>query len=161
MEGTVRRGTLGDVHALVQLHGACAPATLEACFLSPAPVMSAEVATELLLPADGFSLVAEQSGALAGLISVAPTRSGSADVRLLVADAWQRRGIGSALLHSAVREAAQVGLDELHFKVHPTNTAVYPMISAAGLRARVSTRGGVTFVDIPLRMPARGRSTGA
>jgi GNAT superfamily N-acetyltransferase len=159
MEGTVRRGALGDVHALIQMHDHCTPETIQACFLAPVPVMSAELATELLLPAGGFSLVAERSGALGGLITVAPAARGSAGVGLLVADSWQRAGIGTGLLHGAVREATQVGFDELHFKVHPSNSAVYPMISAAGLRARVSTREGITFVDIPLRTPARGRST--
>jgi GNAT superfamily N-acetyltransferase len=155
----VRRGTLGDARALIAMHRECAPETLEARFLTPMPNLTAEQAVELLQPVDGFSLVADASGTLAGLITVAPGADRIAAVGLLVSDAWHGRGIGTALLHAAVREATAAGIAELHFTVHPTNTAVYPMINAAGLRARVSTREGITSVDIPLHTPSPSSST--
>src|SRR5215217_4019995 len=104
MAVSVRPGVLSDVRGLITLHAACSPAAVQARFLAPLPVLTAEQAAELLLPDGGFSLVVDAETSLAAIITVAPESGGTAAVGLLVGDEWQRKGIGTALLIAAVRE---------------------------------------------------------
>jgi GNAT superfamily N-acetyltransferase len=159
MADDVRRGSRADVRDLVRMHAVCSPTTLRRRFLAPMPVMSTGLAAALLEPEGGFSVVAERRGAIAAIITVSPTDdTGVAEVGLLVADEWQRHGLGTSLLNAVVREAGREGFEQLHMVVHPDNTGVLPMISATGLRARVSTRDGVTHVRVPLHVVARTTS---
>jgi GNAT superfamily N-acetyltransferase len=139
------------------MHAQCSPVTVQRRYLSPLPVMTTKLASALLSPRGGFSLVAERRGDLAGVITVAAYDADTddhhpreADVGLLVADSWQRQGIGTALLLAAVRKSPEAGFDELRLTVHPDNKAVLPMLSSAGLRARISLRDGYTQIMLPL-----------
>lgn len=158
MAGGLRRGIAGDVRGLIRMHAECSDTTVRRRFLSPLPTMSSSLALQLLTPPGGFSLVADRGGRLAAVITVAPDQPGSADAEagLLVADAWQRRGIGTALLSMAVREAPRAGFTALHLRVLPDNPAVVAMIAAAGLRARVSSHDGVTQIVVPLAPSSPG-----
>jgi GNAT superfamily N-acetyltransferase len=141
---------------MVRMYADCSPTTLRRRFLTATPTLSTRGALDLLTPEGGFSVVAERRDALAAVITVAPAAElGTAEVGLLVADAWQRQGIGTALLVAAAREAGREGFDQLHLTVHPDNRGVLPMVSSAGLRAHVATRDGITHVVVPLRLPAR------
>jgi GNAT superfamily N-acetyltransferase len=163
----IRPGTANDVRALIRMHEQCSQRTVTRRYLSPLPVLGSRLATRLLLPRDGFSLVDERDGELVAVTTVAPycdprprltsTRSAGgpvanrADVGLLVADEFQGQGIGTALLLAAAREAARRDFAELVLTVHPDNPAVLPMVHATGLRARIGTRDGLTQIAITLR----------
>lgn len=63
----------------------------------------------------------------------------SADVTTLAVDpAWRRRGIGSALLHGALTEAARRGAARVLLEVAVTNGAALTLYAAAGF-----TRAGL------------------
>jgi GNAT superfamily N-acetyltransferase len=47
--------------------------------------------------------------------------AGAAEVGVVVADAWQKQGVGRALLTSALAEAARSGLTDVRLHVHPEN----------------------------------------
>src|SRR4051794_26936025 len=128
MSDGVRRGSVADVRDLVRMHAVCSPTTLHRRFLAPMPVMSPEFAQALLEPEGGFSMVTERRGAIAAIITVAPEdEPRSAQVGLLVADEWQRHGLGTSLLNAVAREAGHEGFEQLHLVVHPDNEGVLPM----------------------------------
>jgi hypothetical protein len=68
-------------------------------YLSPLPVLGSRLATRLLLPPDGFSLVVERDAGLVAVTTVArycdPSVVSRADLGLLVADEFQGQGIGT------------------------------------------------------------------
>jgi GNAT superfamily N-acetyltransferase len=161
MRTDIRVGTQADVRGLVQMHAECSPAAVEQRYLSPMPVLGARCAARLLCPPGGFSLVAERDLRVVGVTTVAPDdddAAGAAEVGQLVSDAYQRQGIGTALLVAAAREAYRRGFTALRLAVSPGNRAVLPMVNAAGLRAKISTSDGLTRVEIPL-VRASSRST--
>jgi len=174
MVRTIRFGNRGDVRDLIRLHDGCSEQSVTRRYLAPMPILRASLATRLLCPADGFSLVSQQDGQLAGIITLAaydargeglqessseaqarPARR--ADVGQLVADAYQRRGLGTTLLLRAAGEASRRGVDELVLTVLPDNPAVLGMVHAAGLRARVGTDDGLTRITLRLVPAARFR----
>jgi RimJ/RimL family protein N-acetyltransferase len=152
MGAAVRTGTLNDVRALVRMHAECSPATIERRYLSPMPVLGPRLAARLLCPPHGFSLVSVREQDIVAITTVAPFDEDptTAEVGQLVADRWQRQGIGTALLLAATREAVRMSFRQLVLTVHPDNRAVLNMVNAAGLRARVTTRDGLTQVLISL-----------
>jgi ribosomal protein S18 acetylase RimI-like enzyme len=155
----IRSGTLNDVRALVRMHAECSPASVERRYMSPMPVLSSRFASRLLCPVGGFSKVAEQDHQMVGIATVAPDvdddTARTAEVGELVVDRFQRQGIGTTLLAAAARDASTRGFTALLLSVHPDNRAVIPMVNAAGLRARVNTRDGLTRVAIPLAAARR------
>jgi GNAT superfamily N-acetyltransferase len=156
----IRVGTQADVRGLVRLHAECSAAAVEQRYLSPMPVPGARFAAKLLCPPGGFSLVAARDHRIVGVTTVAPDdddSAGAAEAGQLVADAYQRQGIGTALLVAAAREAYRRGFTALRLAVSSRNRAVLPMVNAAGLRARISTSDGLTRVEIPL-VPVGRRS---
>ena len=150
----IRPGTANDVRALIRMHEQCSQRTVSRRYLSPLPVLGSRLATRLLLPPDGFSLVVERDRGLAGVTTVTrycdPGVVSRTDLGLLVADEFQGQGIGTALLLAAAREAVRRDFAELVLTVHPDNPAVLPMVHATGLRARVGTRDGLTHIAITL-----------
>ncbi|WP_410565213.1 GNAT family N-acetyltransferase [Amycolatopsis sp. cmx-4-61] len=87
------------VAALVE---ACSPDSLRRRFLMGGPARPAEVFQRyqrflLAGPPDGVALLALCGGVPVGLLNFVSETPGQAEIGVLVADAWQRRGIGSAL----------------------------------------------------------------
>ncbi len=74
---------------------------------------------------DAALLVAEEEGALAGRLSISrdphPSSAHVADVGLMVAALYRRRGIGTALLVAAEEWARSVGVTKLELHVFPHN----------------------------------------
>jgi acetyltransferase len=61
-----------------------------------------------------------------------PGRPGVAEVAIAVADEWQRRGIGRALLLAAVEWAARHGIDRLEASLLWGNSAMLGLIRSIG-----------------------------
>ena len=155
--GTVpelRRGTLADTDALVALHGRCSAATLYRRFHAPVVRLTPRMARALLEPPGGASLLLTVDGEVvaAGMFSPDPTAEEptTAEVGLLVEDAWQRRGHGARLLRGLAEEAAGAGFEALTCLALPENDAVLRTVDRAGLRARTSYADGVVQHRVPL-----------
>jgi L-amino acid N-acyltransferase YncA len=74
-----------------------------------------------------------------------------ADLSIVVADPWQRRGIGSALVRSLLPRCAEAGVRVLHADVLPSNHAARGLLASlfpTGLAA--SFRDGVIHFEIGL-----------
>ncbi len=85
-----------------------------------------------------------------GHASWAVTPAGAVDVGVVVADAEQGRGVGTALFAAAAERAARAGATSLHLDVHPENRRV-----VASLRRRLgpsafSWEHGLLNVEAPL-----------
>jgi ribosomal protein S18 acetylase RimI-like enzyme len=70
---------------------------------------------------DRRTLVAELGGEIAGLASV--EGAAVAQLGMLVAPAWRRRGVGSALLEASIEAARALGAHKVSLQVWPHNEA--------------------------------------
>jgi len=59
---------------------------------------------------------------------------GRAEMAFMVVDAWQRRGIGSLLMHHLIQIARDVGLQELTADVLPENTGMLKVFEKFGFK---------------------------
>jgi RimJ/RimL family protein N-acetyltransferase len=90
-------------------------------------------------------LVAELDGQIVGRLSIGreshPASEHVADVGLMVAEGYRRRGIGSALMAGAEDWARSVGVRKIELHVFPHNQAALALYDQIGYR-RVGTRHG-------------------
>jgi ribosomal protein S18 acetylase RimI-like enzyme len=77
-------------------------------------------------------LVAEAGGELVGQLDLRLARYGVADLGMLVAEGWRRRGVGSALLAEAIARARAAGAHKLALQVWPHNTAALALYERFG-----------------------------
>ena len=74
-----------------------------------------------------------------------------AEIALVVADAYQREGIGSALCAYLIAAARRQGLAALHAMALAENAAVRRMVARSGAPYTAETRQGMTTIQIDLR----------
>jgi GNAT superfamily N-acetyltransferase len=92
------------------------------------------MAGELISPSGGASLLAVLGSEVVGMATIAPYDGGTFELGVLVEEAWQRRGIGSALVHQAARLARARGADDVVCLARRDDRAALPTIARAGLR---------------------------
>lgn len=94
---------------------------------------------------DAAVLVAEVDGMIAGRLSLArdqhPASRHVADLGLMVATRFRRRGVGTALLEAAVAWAAQHGIAKLELHVFPWNEPAIALYEAFGFEREGLRRG--------------------
>ena len=73
-------------------------------------------------------------------VTPAPPVGGEADLAILVLDAWQRRGIGRALIGALLPAAAAAGVRVLHVDVAPGNGAARGLLGSVLGRDRLTAR---------------------
>ena len=90
-------------------------------------------------------LVAELDGRIVGRLSIGreshPASEHVADVGLMVAEGYRRRGVGRALMEGAEAWARAVGALKMELHVFPHNKAALALYDQIGYR-RVGTRHG-------------------
>jgi [ribosomal protein S18]-alanine N-acetyltransferase len=90
-------------------------------------------------------LVAELNDVIVGRLSIGrdshPASEHVADVGLMVADGYRRRGIGRALMESAEAWARDVGVRKIELHVFPHNEAALALYDTLGYR-QVGLRHG-------------------
>lgn len=80
--------------------------------------------------------------------SVSP--EGVVDVGVLVADAAQRRGVGTALFLLAVDTARAVGADVVHLDVHPENRRLVAALRRRLDGANFTWAHGLLSIEVPV-----------
>jgi RimJ/RimL family protein N-acetyltransferase len=85
---------------------------------------------------DAAVFVAEENGAIVGRLSIArdahPASEHVADLGLMVAREFRRRGIGTALMEEAERWARGLGVRKLELHVFPHNEAAIALYKRLG-----------------------------
>jgi GNAT superfamily N-acetyltransferase len=110
----------------------------------------------------GDVLVATAAGAIIGhAIAVdAPGRAGPTDVGVVVADAWQGLGIGSALVRTLLRRAGERGAVGITMSVLPENHRVLTMVTGHWPAARRTVLTDSVTFRAPLPRRAASRAAG-
>ncbi|MEV7226232.1 GNAT family N-acetyltransferase [Polymorphospora sp. NPDC051019] len=164
-EVTVRPATPDDAGALAAMHDRCSAGALHRRYLTGGAPSPARLG-RLLDPAHGVTLVATARGAAGGegervvamASMVAEGRVG--EVAVLVEDAWQRRGLGTALLRRLVTNAGRAGFAALVAYGHADNVALLRTVARMGRPGPVDRDGDLVSVTMPLvARAAAGRTT--
>ena len=159
----VRRGVPGDAAQVVELASAVA-AEQEGWLLADAKWRSVSderrYIRALQRHPDAALFVAElDTGEIVGRLSLMrdphPSSSHVADLGLMVAAGYRRRGIGTALMQAAESWARESGIGKLELHVFPYNTAAISLYEKLGyeqegLRLQHYTRSGGRRLDVIL-----------
>ena len=86
------------------------------------------------------------------------TAPAEAEPAVVVADAWQRRGIGTALLDALADRAREEGVERFRALVLAQNTEAIALLERLG-SSRVVHRGREVEVEISLTPPPAARPT--
>lgn len=82
----------------------------------------------------GTVLLARVAGAVpAGVLNLVSEQPGEAEIGVLVADPWQRRGVGTALANALWRRGTLAGWT-IHATVRPGNIAAQRFLGSQGFR---------------------------
>ena len=154
-ELNVRPAGPEDTEGILGLHADCSPRSRYRRYLSGPDEPEASRVTRMLSTTKGLTLIAERESeprivAMANLVY----EGTEAEVALLVADAYQRRGVGTALLRRAVRLAVGAGVEALHAHVHADNAAMLATMGRLARPLRVGADGKFLTLSADLRPPA-------
>jgi len=107
---------------------------------------------------DRLALIAEtddRGPQVVALGNVAPAEHGRGEVGLVVADAWQRQGVGSALAGRLLQAAHGRGYRKFVVYSLAGNAAVRPLLAHVGDVVSARTHYGVSETAFVWREPAR------
>jgi ribosomal protein S18 acetylase RimI-like enzyme len=123
---TIRAADPSDVDAIVAMHERCTARSLTFRYLSGTFRPSTAQLAQLIAPAEGCTLVAEDTGviAMANLVG----QGSSAEAAILVEDSWQGRGIGTAMMTQLFALAPQHGIDGVELHLDAANRAALRLI---------------------------------
>ncbi len=157
-EVRIRPATPSDAPLVAALHARCSPQARRSRFLSPTPHLpDAELVA--LLGGDGgqaaLALTAD-GGSAVGVANLDPDGPGSARVSVIVENAWQGRGLGTALLRRLVDAAADRGMVTVTGTARADDLGVTRVLRRAGLRPNAEIVDGVVRLRAPLPVPAAG-----
>ena len=76
--------------------------------------------------------VAEEDGKAAGIVAVRTAADEAEILNLAVAPAWRRRGLGRALMGSAIAESARMGAARVFLEVRESNAAARAFYASLG-----------------------------
>jgi ribosomal protein S18 acetylase RimI-like enzyme len=157
---TVRRAREADLDAMVELFAAVAE---EGRWIAAEPPVDREQRRRRFAEDLGsdhvVSLVADAGGELVGLLNLYLAGYGVADLGMLVADGWRRRGVGSALLRAGIDRARQAGAHKIALQVWPHNQAAIALYERFGfqhegrLRRHYRRRSGELWDAIVMGLP--------
>ncbi|QJY45442.1 GNAT family N-acetyltransferase [Pseudonocardia broussonetiae] len=156
-EVRMRAATAADAPLVAALHARCSPATRRSRFLSPAPRLDAAELHRLLGDDDGEAVLAVtvDGGSAVGVATLNPDGPTAARFGVVVEDAWQGRGVGTALLRRTADAAAERGLTGLTGVARPDDLGVTRLLRRAGLRPSAEITGG----EVRLRADLAAGST--
>jgi GNAT superfamily N-acetyltransferase len=142
----IRPACAADEAALGDFFAALSPQSRYLRFFGPVTPGPA-LLLRLLGDADGVdAVVAVRGGLIIGHAMAADLAGRVSDIGVVVADAWQGRGLGAALMRALVTGAQARGLTSMTMDVLPGNHQVIAMILAHWPAARIDrTPDGLTI----------------
>ena len=161
----VRPAREEDLDALVELYAAVAA---EGRWIAAEAPVDRELRrrrfAEQLQSDSTVMLVADAGGQLVGQLGLYVAGYGVADLGMLVAEGWRRRGVGSALLKAGIDRARQAGAHKVALQVWPHNAAAIALYERFGfqreglLRRHYRRRSGELWDAIVMGLPLEGAS---
>ena len=134
------------------------PVSRQLRFLAPKPALSeSEIRyfTEVD-HRDHEAIIAVAGGAVLGVARYVRDRHDRrlAEIAVVVADEWQGRGAGTALVRRVVERASEEGVERLRASVLRGNAGMFATFRRLGLAWRtLSSTGGVAELEIPISGP--------
>jgi GNAT superfamily N-acetyltransferase len=142
-----------DASGLIELFARCSPETVALRFFGPRTAFPASYLRDVLagVPEHHDAVLARDpaSGAIVGLASLGAGSAAGPDVPelgVLVADAWQRHGIGTAMVDLLVDRARARGVDRLLASVLPGRSGVLTALGGLPCERSWRSRDAVTAV---------------
>ena len=87
-----------------------------------------------------------------GVVRLVADQTGDHELSVAVVDAMHRRGVGGALIATALAAADEAGIDAVSIMVHPENAASIRMFRKLGAKFRFEF--GLLVGRLPVRRPA-------
>ena len=152
----IRPATPADGPALTEMLARCSESTRLKRFLAPLRSSPEPYLTEALAGhADHLALVAATPTAVVALASCRATAGATADLAVLVEDAWQRQGIGTCLLNGLLDHADRNGLRTLKATMRPEQDWIMWALRAFGA---CTARLSMAVLEVTMRRePHRAR----
>lgn len=146
----VREASLADIDGVAALHGRCSVTTLYARYHVPLRVpMTTRMARRLVVPEHGTALLLQTGLDVVGHALVEPVDE-AWECRVLVEDAWQARGVTTALVRHAAATAREQGALSLAFVSAGSDDALLRSVGGAGFVARVERHDEIVRITVPL-----------
>lgn len=154
-EVRVRAAAPAHAPLVVALHARCSPQTRRAACPGPGP-RPAPGALGRLLGELGPAVLAltTDGGSAVGVGALEEAGAGAVRATVLVEDAWQGRGLGTALLRRTTELAVERGFAELAARVRPEDVRVTRLWRRAGLRPCAELVADALHGHAPLPAPA-------
>lgn len=151
-EVLLRPGHTEDVEHVQHMHDRCSPESRRLRYFTSIPRLPRAALERLLVPRAGVTLVAVRpGGGIAAVGSLLHTQDpGSGELALLVEDAWQGRGLGTAMLRRLGALALDRGMAELCAHVLPGNRRMLGVFDRAGLTGERTFEEGVVRLSMPV-----------
>lgn len=148
----IRPASPSDAGAVLEMHGRCGEQSLYRRYFSGTRGPTRQQLDRLISPARGTALIAEDGPgrpvALANLIGEGEV----AEAALLVEDAWQRRGIGTALLRRLLTLAAPAGLRAVVLHTHADNEPMLRTVRRMPQPASFDVDDGIVTATFALEL---------
>jgi GNAT superfamily N-acetyltransferase len=148
----LRPGTGADEEAVADLHARCSMRTMFNRYHSGMRTVPRRWLHRLLNPPRGTTVLAQCADQVVALGQLIHTGTPDcAEISLLVEDAWQRRGVGAALLGALAADARAAGYSELVAWCLPSESALVRTAERAGLDVTTRREDGLLRVSIAPR----------
>lgn len=152
-EVLLRAATPSDAPLVGALHAVCSPHTRRSRFLPPAARLAPDALARLVGGGAVLALTADGGSAVA-LANLDADEPATAAVALLVADAWQGRGLGTALLRMLAEAAVAQGVSELVASARTEDIGIMKIFRRAGLLPCAEIVDGTVHLRAALPVPA-------
>lgn len=153
---SLRQVREADAPALGELHRRCSAETVRNRYLTGMSEPSPRVLRVFCDPGRGLTLavrpLGEQDPVALGHLMYTPD-PGVGEIAFLVEDAWQRRGVGTALARVLTDVAVDWGLAEVRAETTLANTGMMRVMGRMGASVRLQGQGGPY---VRARLPVAG-----
>jgi GNAT superfamily N-acetyltransferase len=153
-EIVLRPARVADSALVAALHARCSPGSRRSRFLSPGPRLTPEELRQLVGDAESGGVAAlaltTDEGSAVGLANLERSADGDGEFAVLVEDAWQGRGVATALVRRAVELAVEAGWAELTTVARPGELVMTRLLRRSGLRPSAQLVDGLIQIRAPL-----------
>lgn len=153
-----RRAETADLDAIVEMHDRCSDGSRYLRYNSGMARPSMRQLANLVNPRLGVALVGVvPDGRIVALGNLmwCTGEATPAELGLLVEDAWQARGLGTALTRRLLTAAVDAECEQIHAVVRPDNLPMLRLLAGLGLPTRRVWDEGMLTVTVDLLDLAR------